>query len=334
MHELTRLARPLVDQPPAPPPDLVRLRRRATRLRRRRGVATGACVAAALAGVAVGADRLFPGPPSLDVAAGDHAAAPVPTLGATGPETVVASGNVADGEQWRVVAYEVAPAEGRSERRFCTELRSSVDGPQTCFPVVDTPGAGIRWSFVERHLGRLFLVVASDPGVIAELDGIALESLPSVEGLPVRIGATILPQGGGTAWLSHSSGGGGNSIDLASDAVFGMEAPGARMPSSRPGVPGTFWERLTSDDPERDGWIAMLGEQGDVVGYLNPTDFHAPPPLPDALTGLREEAPPSPVYGADGRRVAWHAGGCVYTVDPEAECDGPPVTTLLDPLPD
>lgn len=62
MHDLSRLAQPLIDQPGAPAPDLVHLHRRAARLGRRRRAISGGCVAAILAVVAIGVAGLLPPP--------------------------------------------------------------------------------------------------------------------------------------------------------------------------------------------------------------------------------------------------------------------------------
>lgn len=325
--DLARLAQPLIDRPPAPPPDLDRLHRRTRELRRRRRTLRGVSLVAALAVGAIGVDRLVPDPPALQVASGDHAGAPVPRLAPVGLETAVASGTLADGVRWEMVAYEVVAADDRSERRFCTELRSDVDGPQSCFPVVDNPSSSIRWSFTERHHGALFLVVASDPGVVATLDGVPLEPGPAQDGLPVRLAATILPVGE-TAWLSDSMSRGGTSVNLDSESLFGMEAAGARRPYSSPAIPGIFFERLTSDDPAGDGWIGWLDEKGGVIGYLNPSDFHELQPPPDPEGGLRQEEKPDPVYDAEGWRIAWMIDGCIYRSDPSTECNSPTPTTI------
>ena len=316
MHELTRLSQPLIE-PAAPPPKLLHLRRRPAGIRRRRRAVASACGATILGVVAIGVDRLLPDPPPLEVATGGHSAAPVPTLANIGPEMVVASGTLADGTDWRAVVYAVAPAEGRSEPRFCTELRSEVDGPQSCFPVADNPHTGIRWSYGERHAGELFLVVATDPATVAELDGVPIDPQAGQDGLPVRLAVALLPENDDGYWLQDGPDGGGGSI--GANGAPGMAAPGARLQWASPAIPGVFFERLTSDNPERDGWVGVFDGAGDV-GYVNPSDFYDLPTLPGGGSGLPVEEQPDPVYNSSGQRIAWF-NGCVYTTKPD--CDQP-----------
>lgn len=317
MHELTRLSQPLIERPAAPPPELFHLRRRVAAIRRRRRAVVGGCVATLLGVVAIGVDRRLPDSPPLEVATGEHSAAPVPTLANIGPEMVVASGTLADGTDWRAVVYEVAPAEGRSEPRFCTELRSEVDGPQSCFPVFDNPDSGIQWSYVERHAGELFLVVATDPATVAELDDVPLDPQAGQDGLPVRLAVALLSEKDDGYWLQDGPDGGGGSI--GADGASGMAAPGVRLQGTLPAIPGVFFERLTSDNPERDRWVSVFDGQGSV-GYINPSDFHDLPTLPEGGSGLPVEEQPDPVYDSSGQRIAWF-DGCVYTTGPD--CDRP-----------
>ncbi len=91
---------------------------------------------------------------------------------------------------------------------------------------------------MERHVDELFLVVATNPGAVAELNGTPLEPRAGQDDLPVRFAVAILPEEGGS-WLQDGAGGSGSSIGV--DDAPGMAARGARSPGSAPAIPACSW---------------------------------------------------------------------------------------------
>jgi hypothetical protein len=225
---------------------------------------------------------------------------PVPRLDAIGPEVLIREGT-SRGNLWRLIGYEVAAAAGRSERRVCTEFRSEVRGPQSCFPIVE-PAPAVRWAFTERVAGATVLVIAAQPGADVTLDGapIWLNSSPLSGfegdlGLPVFIAAVRVDRGSEVAveWP-------GGEMHFGDGSNRGTRANGARLVSfTSVETPGIFLERPTSASPVRDRWGRVTVGRTGEIGFLNPLDQLL------TLAGHPDGRPhTAPVYDQEGNRVA------------------------------
>lgn len=236
-------------------------------------------------------------------------------LPVVGPEETVSSIDVHQ-RRWELVAYRTSPTELGYER-VCSEFRTggATDdgqrGPQSCFPVPASPGSGPAWAFVEVVDGRSVFVVATvatSAVVATSLDGETLAGLDHHD-LPVRFRVGALGDG------SHTVVQGTSTYQVS--AISGpppKPGNGTRQVVAVSSTEGVFWERLVSDDPEEDGWIPVVGQNLDGVGYLNPVELLDDlPPL-----GPLAQPTPAPVYDANGDRIGWWT--CSFSTERLSTC--------------